>query len=183
MKQGAIVFLIFVVFIGINLIPKKIATFPDIYRPSMMDISNNEVYILDGYSVKVYSLDGFRFLREFGKKGEGPGELSTTSDTGLTMIVKGENVYLNSVYKIIVYGKTGKIIKEKKFRDFLVEAVPIGENYVLTFFKWIEGTAHAITKLSDKDFQEKKVLYKSKLPQSHRIRKISIPQLCTYVRT
>lgn len=183
MKQTAIFTAIFIIFIGVNLFPEKIAEFSDIYRPSMIDISDSEIYILDDYSVKVYSLEDYRFLRKFGKKGEGPGELNTTIDTGLTMIVRENNVFLNSVYKLIVYDKAGEIIKEKKFRDYLVEAVPVDKNYVLTFYKWIDAAAHAITKLTDKNFREIKELYRTKLPQNHEIKKISIPPLCTYVRT
>ena len=183
MKRTAIITAIFIIFMSANLFPEKIAKFSDIYKPSMMEISNGEIYILDSFTVKAYSLEDYRFLREFGKKGEGPGELQSTSDTGATMIVKGENIYLNSVYKIIVYDKTGKIIKEKKFRTYLVEAVPIDAGYVLTFYKWIDATAHAITMLSDRNFQEKKELYKARLPQSHKIKKISIPPFCTYART
>lgn len=183
MKRAAIITAILIIFVGVNLFPEKIAEFSDIYRPSMMDISDNEIYILDDFSVKVYSLEDYRFLRKFGKKGEGPGELLSTSDTGATMTVKGEHVFLNSVYKLIVYNKTGEIIKEKKFKDYLVEAMPINGNYVLTFYKWIDQTAHAITKLTDKNSRVIKELYNVKLPQSHKIKKISIPPLCTYVRT
>ncbi|MCK4761216.1 MAG: hypothetical protein KAW12_03385 [Candidatus Aminicenantes bacterium] len=183
MRKSAMVLFAFMIFMNVNLFPEKIAVFPDIYRPSMIDISGDEIYILDDFSVKMYSMKNYRFLREFGKKGEGPGELLTTSDTGLTMIVDGDNILLNSVYKIITYDRAGKILKEKKFRNYLVEAVPINENYVLTFYKWIDATAHAITVLNDGNFQEIKELYRTKLPQSHRIRKISMPPLCTYVRT
>ncbi|MCK4762749.1 MAG: hypothetical protein KAW12_11185 [Candidatus Aminicenantes bacterium] len=183
MRKSAVVLFVFMIFMNINLSPEKIAVFPNIYQPSMMNISGDEIYILDGFSVKIYSMKDYRFLREFGKKGEGPGELLTTSDTGLTMIVIENNILLNSVYKIVIYNRIGKILKEKKFRDYLVEAVPINGNYVLTFYKWIDEAAHAITKLSDKNFKEINELYKTKLPQNHKIKKISIPPLCTYVRT
>lgn len=182
MKRTATITVIFIILMCVNLSPEKIAEFENVYKPSMMDIANGEIFILDGFSIKVFSLGDYSFLREFSKQGEGPGEINAMNDTDLTMIVKGKKILLNSVHKIIIFDKSGKVIREKKFRELVVEAIPFKKGYVITFNKWIDATAHAITKIYDESLDEVKGIYKARLPQSYKIQKFSIPPLTTYVR-
>ncbi|MCK4762688.1 MAG: hypothetical protein KAW12_10875 [Candidatus Aminicenantes bacterium] len=182
MTKYTVAFLI-ALFLVSSLIPETMAVLPEINNPTMMDISGSELYILDNVQIKVYSLKDYRFLRKFGKRGEGPGELLTTPDAPFTMIVHEEKVLLNSVYKAIVYDKSGKMVREIKIApSFLVEAVPSGENYVATKFKWVDATATARTLIVDHGFKELKMIYETALPSSYKKRKIVMPPISTFAR-
>ena len=136
-------FFITLILLNISLSPEMVAVFPDLNNATMMDISGGEMFVLDDVEVKVFSLKDYQFLRKFGKRGEGPGELLTTPDAPFTMIVRQDKVILNSVYKAIVYDKSGKIIKERRFDKFILEVVPMGENFIISKFLW-DDTEHSV---------------------------------------
>ncbi|MCK4760858.1 MAG: hypothetical protein KAW12_01570 [Candidatus Aminicenantes bacterium] len=183
MTKFIVAFIVTLIFFSSSLFPEKLAVLPELNRPSMMDVSGSELYILDDFQVKVYSLKDYRLLRKFGKKGQGPGELFDLPDSPLTMIVGKEKVLLNSLYKIIVYEKSGKMLKEKKFApSFLIEAVSHGKNYALTKFWRKDGTAVATTCLFSPDLKELKKLCETTIPNSYKKRKIVMPPVSTFAR-
>ena len=184
MTRNMIAFLIVLLSLNIALSPETVAVLPEVNNATMMDISGGEMFIIDDVEVKVYSLKDYRFLRKFGKRGEGPGEMVTFPDTPFTMIVKQDKVILNSVYKAIVYEKSGKMILEAKFSEMLIEAVPVGDNYITTRFEWVEETrtARASTFICNAEFKEIKKIYETDLLQSYKTRKFAMPPLGTFVR-
>ena len=176
-------FLIALVSLSSSLKTEMLAVLPEVNNANMMDISGSELYIMDNEQIKVYSLKDYRFLRKFGQKGEGPGELLSFPEAPFTMIVHEEKVILNSVYKAIIYDKSGKMIKEVKFAPFwLVEANPIGKNYAATKIKWIARTLNAWTWILDPGMKEIKKIYETDLPSSYKTMKFPIPLLCTFAR-
>ena len=63
----------------------KLAVLPELNRPSYLEIRENEVFVLDETAVKVYSLKDCHLVRQFGKKGNGPGELMPNDEIPLQM--------------------------------------------------------------------------------------------------
>ncbi|MCK4763711.1 MAG: hypothetical protein KAW12_16035, partial [Candidatus Aminicenantes bacterium] len=166
-----------------SLSPEKLTVLPELINPTMMDISGSELYILDDVQVLVYSLQDYRLLRKFGKKGEGPGELTNLPDAPFTMVVDKKKMLLNSVYKMIVYEKSGELKKEKKFPLFLIEAEPIGKNYVLTkFSRKKDGSSTTSTWICNPEFEEVRKIYERNPPNDYGKGKIAIPPLGTFAR-
>jgi hypothetical protein len=168
----------------LNLYPEKLAVLPEINHPSMMDISGDELFILDDVRVNVYSMKNYRLLRYFWKKGQGPGELHSLPDAPFTMTVNGDRVILSSVYKIIVYKTSGEIFDEIKMSpSFLIEAVPFGSGYVVTKFRRDNGTAVSTTSLcSGKKLKKVKKLFESEIPNSYSKNKIAMPPMVSFAR-
>jgi hypothetical protein len=68
--------IILILFLFINpLWPVRIGVLPEVLKPHMICVSGEEAFVLQGGTVLVYSLNNPRLLRQFGKSGEGPGEL------------------------------------------------------------------------------------------------------------
>ena len=44
---------------------------PEIVNPKVMQIASNNLFITDGMSVYIYSMDDFKLKKRFGQKGEG----------------------------------------------------------------------------------------------------------------
>jgi hypothetical protein len=50
---------------------KKLAVLPEVNRPGFIEIDGEKIFILDGVTVKIYSMKDYRFLTKFGKEGQG----------------------------------------------------------------------------------------------------------------
>jgi len=50
-------------------------TLEGVLVPEMIQVSGDELYVLEGATIYVYSLKDLKLLCKFGQKGEGPGEL------------------------------------------------------------------------------------------------------------
>lgn len=162
----------------------KLAVLPELNRPSYIDIRENEAYVLDDTVVKVYSLKDCRLLRQFGKKGNGPGELMPNDEIPLQMQLVNGQVFLNSQTKFIHYSYAGEVLKEKATHFMCMQIIPFGKNYCITrvdFTSKIEIFFHIM--LFDQDLNLLKTLYTSKPSPTIRSRgKVIIPPNFTYMK-
>jgi len=142
-----------------SMIPlKKVKTIsPDlgggnfIYFPTSLVIdNNNNIYIYDKFSSKVYKLSpDFKLLSSFGRKGEGPGEIK--GSYGNINIGRDGKLYLNDLngYKIIVFDTEGKYIKEIKVSRLWYPKVVVDEEG--NFYSY--STEKGVVDRYDNDFQ------------------------------
>jgi len=161
---------------------KKLAALPQLANPISIEIDENELYVLDDVVVYVYSLKDYQFLRKFGQKGEGQGQLMPNTEVPLVMNIANGNVFLNSQIKMIQFSKKGEIIKEQRI-PFSFQTIPFGKNYVSIKI----STMHAVNSfnviLYDPDFNQLKLLYsRERIPLSRR-GKLSLPPELIIVRS
>ena len=110
---------------------KKLAVLPELKKPLVMVIQGNELYILDGVEVYVYSLQDYRLITKFGKRGEGPSELLPNEEIPLNLRLVNGDIFLNSQTKMVYYNKEGKMIKEKTLPFLCMQIAPIGEGFAV----------------------------------------------------
>jgi hypothetical protein len=162
----------------------KLAVLPELNRPSYIDIRENEAYVLDDTVVKVYSLKDCRLLRQFGKRGNGPGELMPNDEIPLQMQLVNGQVFLNSQTKFIHYSYAGEVLKEKATHFMCMQIIPLGKNYCISrtdFTRKIEIFFHIM--LFDQDLNLLKTIYTSKPTSTIRSRgKVIIPSNFTYMK-
>ncbi len=115
--------LIFVLITG--LIPsmgfgKKLATLPELLKPTSLAVDDNQFYIVEGAEVSIYSLEDFKLKSKFGKAGEGPQEF-IISPIGNSLIIfpHQDSLLINSFGKFSVFTKEGKFVKEIKIKGTL----------------------------------------------------------------
>lgn len=53
---------------------RQVVSLPDVLNPQDFSVHNNRVYVIEGAEISIYSLDDFRLVKRFGKRGEGPRE-------------------------------------------------------------------------------------------------------------
>ena len=91
---------------------KKIGTINEIRKPQMIYANGGFLYIADMTSVFVYSLKDMSFIREMGRKGEGPGEMLPARFKPHTISASNDKIVYEGARKLIFFSKTGKLIKE-----------------------------------------------------------------------
>lgn len=94
---------------------KKIGILKKILVANSLKIRNNDLIIVSNYKVYHYELNGenIRFVKSFGKKGEGPGEFKTIPE----IILNSKNIITYTPYKIIFFDFNGKLKKEIRMKN------------------------------------------------------------------
>ncbi len=170
-------------FLFVTLFPGKVAELPELNKPSWLMVNSNEIFILDDYQVAVYSLKDYKFLRKFGKKGEGPGELLPLPDTPLSMDVTNDRVILNAFNKVIFFSKAGKFLEEKRFKDYTFRVMSAGKGYVATIFsRGKDGKSAIAIVLLDEQMNKKKTIYENSPQNDTGKGKVVMPMIKIFTR-
>ncbi len=84
-------------------------------KPEMIAVDQGLLYVLEGTTIHMYLLDKGEYLGNFGKDGEGPGEIKKNPFGGPILVVpfKG-NLYVTSMGKLSIFSRTGEFIREYK---------------------------------------------------------------------
>jgi hypothetical protein len=162
---------------------KKLAVLPELMKPGVMFIQENELFVLDGVTVYVYSLQDYRLMVKFGKRGHGPGELVPNDEITLNMHwVKG-NIFLDSQTKFIYYSKDGKMITEKTLPFTCMQIAPLGNGYAVVKVNVLEtGEITLDVILMDEQLNPIKTLISINREELSPQRKIIIPPPYIYLQ-
>jgi len=89
---------------------KKAVVLSEVVKPGAVAVQGNRLYVTEGESVHIYSLNPFKYIKKFGKKGEGPAEFKRMP----YLIPFPEYVFINSPGKIQFFSAAGDFKKEVK---------------------------------------------------------------------
>lgn len=121
-KIGLTLFL----FLFTNLVfASKIATFPDLLKPGRFIIDGKQIFITEGITIRIYSLEDFSLQKKFGKMGEGPGEFLKHA----VVYVHPHHLIVNSSGKVSFFTRDGIYKREMKV-PFGFWYNSIGDRYV-----------------------------------------------------
>ena len=69
-----LILVIFVLLLSGFIYPTQVIPLPDINKPSIIKIGQDKLFVAEQYIVKLISLNTFKTMSVFGRRGEGPGE-------------------------------------------------------------------------------------------------------------
>jgi len=125
MKKNVILCVMCFVLVA-DVYPEVLTSFPDLARPYWFRLDGGYIYISDLYSVLVYDMKTFKRVAKLGRQGEGPGEFRSLPKIAVTK----DRLILSDPYKILIYSKTFKLIKEIKLISFTDLVFPVEDNFV-----------------------------------------------------
>ena len=148
---------------------EKLGVLTEVLKPEMIEISDNEIYVVEGATIFMYSLKDLGFIRKFGKSGEGPGELKVNPSVTNILVTPGDSLLFLSIEKAIRFSKTGQVIKEFRIPTITNYLYPIGKNYVGIRFKSItQQNPNIAVVLFNKEMEEIKELYTQQMSGAQR---------------
>jgi hypothetical protein len=102
----------------------------DLKRPDMLRVDKDELYVIQGTTILVYSLKDFSLKRKFGKAGSGRGELRRVVEWPNLIRVYKDHLLVETRDKLVYFTKEGKFIKEKRRPRNSALFLPVGNHFV-----------------------------------------------------
>jgi hypothetical protein len=142
---------------------------PDVIQPVTLVVSNDKIIIPEREHIGFYSLEDFHLEKQFGRRGEGPGEFNYPPHINAFP----DYLVANTMGKLIYYSYDGSLIKETKikfpYNYGTWPMLPVGENFVgfpMEVEKTSQGTIQLrhIGRLYDREFKPVKQLCEAILP-------------------
>lgn len=125
------VFFVLSIFLASLVFSAKMGTLQEVMKPDNITVQGDELYVVEGATIYIYSLEDLKLTRKFGKKGEGPGELLIVPGIPNKINVSGDYILAETLNKITYFSKKGELVKEKKRMSPLSFGfIPIGKNFV-----------------------------------------------------
>ena len=161
---------VFILLLTMYAFGQKVVELPELKKPNWffypIHVVDDRMIIADGLQVQFYSLNDFKLIKTFGKKGEGPNEFLGYDDGACVLTtVNADSIVVDSVGKISFYSKNGEFKKSMKtqngnyFRS-------LGDNdYLLGYTVEVEDNIlYGLIYLYDMEFNKIKLLSKFKEP-------------------
>ena len=95
-----ITFILLVIFMSSFILETRIVHLEEILKPVTINLDKDQIYITEGASIYIYSLKDFKFVKKFGKEGEGPHEFKIIPQLPLIINVQTDKLLVNSLGKI-----------------------------------------------------------------------------------
>jgi hypothetical protein len=76
---------------------KQIVKITDAFNPSQIHVTNHRMYIVDGFTLLIYSLKDFKLIKKIGEEGEGPREFKGAI---YWVYFRGHQMIVNSLAKV-----------------------------------------------------------------------------------
>jgi len=126
MKQTILILMFFVGISG-AMYSKQLMILPEIMEPIALTVDGDNIYISQKDAVYMYSKKTLKYVKKFGKKGEGPGEFRFVP----SVTAQKDHLLINTFGKILFFSKDGKFLKEKKTQvSMSTKYAPVGNKWV-----------------------------------------------------
>lgn len=137
------------------------AILPDVFNPGRLTTHDKYIYIVEGYTVKIYSAADFKFIKEFGGKGEGPGEFRFPLRN---IDFDDNNIYIANLMSVHIFSHLGEFIKSKRTQNVKLHVIPLKDNFVTCEMSLSAGPNNHEFNLNDSGFKKIKEIYKVSTP-------------------
>jgi hypothetical protein len=126
MKLPALIsLLLFLLHTFLPLHGKKVAVLEEVMKPWNLLIDNGQIFVSEDKVIHIYSLDDFRWIKTFGKEGEGPGEFKFSQ----RLTSYPDYLLINSEGKVMYFSRQGEFLREKRIDYWLNGVYPAGNNF------------------------------------------------------
>ncbi len=141
----------------------------EIMKPTTVAIGEDRLYVGQDAEIFIYNLKDLKFIKKFGKRGEGPAEFpGGRINLPVTVSFHKDLVLCNSVNRVTLFSKDGdfiKMIKGKGGSIFSFSFQPVGDHFVGMGVMLDEGINFRTIDLYDGELNKIKTLAKIKLVQ------------------
>jgi phage regulator Rha-like protein len=141
---------------------EKIAVLKEVLNPGNLEVDEDHLYVIDNFSVLIYSLKDYTLKKKFGKRGEGPQEFTGR----LKIYLEVDRLLIKSRKKISYYTKNGDFKKEIRTKTGIYsgEFLPIGNGFIGRAATREENIFYLTVNFFDEHLNKGKEIYRIKSP-------------------
>jgi hypothetical protein len=145
---------------------ESLGALEEILNPTAIKIHQNRLYVLEGQAIHIFALDDLRPLGQFGREGEGPGEIKKSAFYTCDFFFLDDRILVDSLDKLLFFSREGKFLSEQKKRIVLgMEVKPVGKNYVVKALDRSDGkTEYHTISIYNSRFEKLKEIFRQISP-------------------
>lgn len=138
----------------------------DTFQKSILIVDDDQFYIFDARTGRTYiyaKKDGKK-IREFGNKGEGPGEIKGIIRHAT---VSNDKILITSESRLSIFTKEGKFLKEYPTSSYYYSFQPLGHLYISLVYDYNQanqGIVSNIFSLHNPDLKKIKAIFSTQYP-------------------
>jgi hypothetical protein len=153
-------FVLLVLFLSCFGFAEKKATLHEVMNPGGLQVDDSQLYVSETAAVYIYSLKDFKFVKKFGKQGEGPGEFAFHPRIQPTVNASGDELIINSFGKLSYFTKDGVFIKEFKVTPNNLLFQPLGNQFIGMGQSFEKDKLYNTVNLYNADLKKVKEIYR-----------------------
>jgi len=160
-----ILLLILMVIIGLTVSrAEKLTDLDEVIKPELIEVVGETVLIVEGAAVHTYDLGTLKYLKKFGREGEGPGELKTTPSMANYIVPLDAAFIMAGIDKAIVFDTGGVVKQEIKIPLFTGYIYPVNGGFIgMRFRPGDKGIAWFELSVMDGEMKDVKVFHKQEM--------------------
>ena len=164
MRRQTITFLLVLLMFSYSTHGIKVTVLKEIKQPKNMAVDATQLYIAENATVYIYSLEDFKLIKSFGRKGQGPQEFQTYPHIPITIDVSTDKLIVSSIRKISYFTKQGEFLKEVRALSLALYLQPLGDGFLGRSHVSYDGVNHAAVTIYDGKLNKLKEVYRVKDP-------------------
>lgn len=164
MRRHTITFLLVLLMFSFSIYGMKVTVLTEIRHPKNMAVDDTQLYVAENATVYIYSLEDFKLIKSFGRKGQGPQEFQTYPHIPITIDVSTDKLIVSSIKKISYFTKQGEFLKEVRALSIALYLQPLGDGFLGRSHVNYNGFNHAVVNIYDAKLNKVKEVYRVKDP-------------------
>lgn len=164
MRRQTITFLLLLLMFSFSIYGMKVTVLTEIRQPKNMAVDDTQLYVAENATVYIYSLEDFKIIKSFGRKGQGPQEFQTYPHIPITIDVSTDKLIVSSIRKISYFTKQGEFLKEVRSLSLALYLQPLGNGFLGRSHVNYNGFNHAVVNIYDAKLNKLKEVYRVKDP-------------------
>jgi hypothetical protein len=140
---------------------EKKAALSEIMKPETISVDHNQLYVTEGASIFIYSINDFSQLKKFGKQGQSPQEFALHPRVSLTLDVSTKDIIANSLGKVSYFTKKGEFIRKIKLMPNFFGSPPRGKQFLALGQAFEQNALYNTVCLFDENLKKIKEIYRA----------------------
>lgn len=148
----------------------KLGNLEGVEQPQMIQVWDDNLYVIQQATIFVYSLKDLSLIRKFGKAGEGPGELKLMTNSPNCITVFSDYIFVDTLDKILFFSKKGKFIREQRKTTRMFRILPMKKNFLVKKKPFLgkDKKRYVAVTLCNEKMEDIKELYRQEFSQKGR---------------
>jgi len=164
MQRHTITFLLVLLMFSFSTHGIKVTVLKEIKQPKTIAVDATQLYIAENATVYIYSLEDFKLIKNFGRKGQGPQEFQTYPHIPISIDVSTDKLIVSSIRKVSYFTRQGEFLKEVRALSLALYLQPLGDGFLGRSHVSYGGFNHAVVNIYDGKLNKLKEVYRVKDP-------------------